>query len=66
MTDPNQRSTQPQQGRQNKQQQKQGNTDQSNGENISETDEQQKGGDADNPSETTGGSESGGEDKGAK
>ena len=41
-------------------------TEQRSGEDFSEKDEQQKGGDPDNPSETTGGSESGGEDKGAK
>jgi hypothetical protein len=42
-----------------------GKTEQRSGEDFSEKDEQQKG-DPDNPSETTGGSESGGEDKGAK
>ena len=69
MTNPNERGGQQHQaqpGSQKNQQQKQGNAGQLGGKNISEEDEQQKGGDADNPSENTGGSESGEEDKGAK
>lgn len=43
-----------------------GKTEQRSGEDFSEQEGQQKAGDPDNLSETTGGSESGGEDKGAK
>jgi hypothetical protein len=43
-----------------------GKTEQRSGDNFSEKEGQQKGGDPDNPSETTGATESGAEDKGAK
>jgi hypothetical protein len=69
MTNPNERSGQQHQAQpdsQTTQQQKQGNAGHLGGEDISEKDEQQKGGDADNPSDSTGATESGEEDKGAK